>query len=104
MVSNGCCLVKANQSGSWSPGITLKAARLKVRRNFFSQRVTSEWNNIPSQMKNGQQCGYIQERFYKTPCKGGLIPGEMENGEYGKGRILSERPHRSFGESTVKLV
>jgi hypothetical protein len=77
MVSNGCCLVKAYQSGSWAPDITLKAARLEVSWNFFSQRVTSEWNKIPSEMKNGQQCGYIQERFFEIPCQGGLISGEM---------------------------
>jgi hypothetical protein len=28
------------------------AARLEVRRNFFSSRVTEKWNKIPSHVKN----------------------------------------------------
>ncbi len=29
-----------------------KAARLEVRKNFFSSRVTENWNEIPSHVKN----------------------------------------------------
>jgi hypothetical protein len=29
-----------------------KEARLKIRKNFFSSRVTENWNKIPSHVKN----------------------------------------------------
>jgi hypothetical protein len=42
-----------------------KAARLEVRKNFFSSRVTKNWNKIPSHVKNvKQRVGF--KRSYKN--------------------------------------
>jgi len=35
--------------------LRVKHGRLDPRRNFFSIRVTEDWNNIPAEEKSGQQ-------------------------------------------------
>jgi hypothetical protein len=48
-------------SGQRRPG-------LEVRKNFFSSRVTENWNKIPSHMKNVKKSGF--KRSYKNQRAG----------------------------------
>ncbi len=48
------------------------AARLEVRRNFFSNRVIDSWNQIPSRGKNVKTVSSFKHG-YKT-YKAGLVP------------------------------
>jgi hypothetical protein len=38
-------------------------ARSDVRRNFFSQRIISEWNKIPSAIKTSSSVKVFKERY-----------------------------------------
>ena len=42
-----------------------RAARLEVRRNFFSNRVVDSWNQIPSEVKNARTVSMFK-RLYKA--------------------------------------
>jgi hypothetical protein len=42
-----------------------KAARLEIRRNFFSNRVIEDWNMIPSAVKNARTVTSFKLGFKK---------------------------------------
>ena len=55
--------IKATRLAADPLNIKQRAARLEIRRNFFSQRVVDDWNKIPSSVKgsvsvNGFKNGY----------------------------------------------
>jgi len=58
-----------------------KAARLEVRRNFFSIRVIENWNLIPSEVKNARTvtsssaASKTTERAWFLPHSGGKETG-----------------------------
>jgi hypothetical protein len=43
-----------------------KAARLEIRKNFFSSRVTENWNKIPSHVKNVKTVSGFKRSYKKT--------------------------------------
>ncbi len=43
---------RATRSTNDPLNVRPNAARLEVRKNFFSSRVTENWNKIPSHVKN----------------------------------------------------
>jgi hypothetical protein len=42
-----------------------KAARLEIRKNFFSSRVTESWNKIPSHVKNVKTVSGFKRSYKK---------------------------------------
>ncbi len=49
MASSG---LRATRQAADPLNIRPKAARLEVRRQFFSQRVVEDWNGVPEQVKS----------------------------------------------------
>ena len=41
--------------------VRIAAGRLEVRRNFFSNRVTVPWNNVPADLKQLKKVGRVQK-------------------------------------------
>jgi hypothetical protein len=52
LVRHGQLWTKSNKTGSGSAEHQAKGARLEVRRQFFSQRVVENWNEIPEKVKS----------------------------------------------------
>ncbi len=42
-----------------------QAARLEVRRNFFSNRTVEDWNKIPSEVKNARTVAIFKDGYAK---------------------------------------
>jgi hypothetical protein len=56
---------RATRSTDGPLSIRPRAARLEVRRNFFSTRVVDSWNQIPCNVKNARNVGMFK-RLYRT--------------------------------------
>jgi hypothetical protein len=55
--------------------LRIPAPRLEIRKNFFSQRVPKEWNEVPADLKNaatvnGFRAGYQRLRRSRGPING----------------------------------
>ncbi len=48
-----------------------QAARLEIRRNFFSNRVVEEWNLVPKGIKKCEVCPELQESLQKSQSGNG---------------------------------
>ena len=46
---------------NWRP----QAARLEVRRNFFSNRTVEDWNKIPSEEENARTVAIFKDGYAK---------------------------------------
>jgi hypothetical protein len=42
-----------------------QAARLEVRRNFFTNRTVEDWNKIPSEVKNARTVAIFKDGYAK---------------------------------------
>ncbi len=71
-----------------------KAARLEIRRNFFSNRVIDNWNMIPSVVKNARTVASFQAQLQKPKKELGFYH-IVEDGRNNERRTLPERPQRS---------
>ncbi len=40
-----------------------RAARLEVRKNFFSNRLVDSWNQIPSKVKSGRNVSMFKRQY-----------------------------------------
>jgi hypothetical protein len=43
-----------------------QAARLEIRRHFFSNRVVEGWNLIPSELKNARTVHFFKRAYRKN--------------------------------------
>ncbi len=57
---------RATRSADFPLNLRQKAARLEIRRNFFSNRVIDNWNMIPSAVKNARSVVSFKLRFRKS--------------------------------------
>ncbi len=67
MASDG---VRETRQAADPCNIRPEIVRLEVRRNFFSQRVVSDWNRIPPEIKC-QTVWKVQEKLCENPRQGG---------------------------------
>jgi hypothetical protein len=68
---------RATRSTDDPLNVRLKAARLEVRKNFFSSRVTENWNYNLSHVKNVKTVSGFK-RSYKNHREGKRFGGKME--------------------------
>jgi hypothetical protein len=54
---------RATRSADCPLNLRQKAARLEIRRNFFSNRVIDNWNMIPSAVKNARTVASFKLSF-----------------------------------------
>ncbi len=83
-----------------------KAARLEVRKNFFSSRVTENWSKIPSHVKNVKKC--LQEKLQKSESwllllRGKRFEGKMEGWSTTRGRHSPRGPSGTTGSSSPSI-
>jgi hypothetical protein len=87
---------------------TPRAARLDVRRNFFSSRVIEEWYKIPSEVKRLKTVAALSantrntERNWYLPHNGGRQWNQDGCVEDNFRMILPERPYRGHWEFQIK--
>jgi len=43
--------------------VRIPAARLELRKNFFSVRVCEKWNNLPQEVKNARTTGQFKTAY-----------------------------------------
>jgi hypothetical protein len=85
-----------------------KAARLEVRKNFFSSRVTENWNKIPTHMKNEKTVNSFK-RSYKNHRELVALPrekrfeGKMEGWSTTRGRHSPRGHSRTTGSSSPSI-
>jgi hypothetical protein len=57
---------RATRSADFPLILMTEAARLEIRRNFFSSRVIDNWNLIPSEVKNARTVTSFFKRSFET--------------------------------------
>jgi hypothetical protein len=57
-----------------------QASRLEIRRNFFSQRVIEDWNNVPAELKQAKNVKYFKRGYRTLREKNGGAHLEEERG------------------------
>jgi hypothetical protein len=58
-----CEDVRATRQAADPCNIRLGTAKLEVRRNFFSQRVVTDWNRIPPEIKMSISVESFKKRY-----------------------------------------
>jgi hypothetical protein len=84
-----------------------RAAKLEVRRNFFSNRLVDSWNKIPSEVKNVRTVS-MQKTIQNPQCGSGFSnldgdeSGAQDGGVESKWmHTLPERPQRGHWKSST---
>ena len=55
--------VRATRSSANPLNLKMRQGRLKIRRNFFSNRVVSSWNDIPSDIRETARSENFQQKY-----------------------------------------
>ncbi len=92
---------RATRSADCPHNLRQMAARLEVRRNFFSNRVIDSWNQLPTHVKNVKTVSSFKNGYKKYTA--GLVPPTWRRmrmvmwrrcGEDNCAQTLPERPQR----------
>jgi hypothetical protein len=78
-----------------------KAARLEVRKNFFSSRVTENWNKIPSHVKNVKTVSATSREVTKITVSWLLLPRGKKIWSTTRGRYSPRSPSGTTRSSST---
>jgi hypothetical protein len=83
--------VRSTRAGPGADPLTIRVrnGRLDMRRNFFSPRVTEDWNEIPAEVRRLRKCE-IFRRTYKQ-----LRADQLRNASWKEARADRTRARRN---------